>query len=238
MNLILFEKEEINQSIPGHDSRVKHIRRTLKFKEGDSFDAGIINGEIGAAKILSLDKQQMRVEFFPKKSKTEPFPVILIIGLTRPQIAKHIFRESASLGINKIWFYPTELGEKSYLESNFWEEQNYRSQLVKGAGQGVTSNLPEVKIFDSLSDFSAAIPIDYEKISLDNVRPINSITDYRFCKDKIAILLGSERGFTDQERDFLELQHFTLLKMGERVLRTDTACIAGITLVLSKLGYM
>lgn len=238
MNLILFEQEEIGQPIPGYDPRAKHIRRTLKYNEGDSFDAAIVNGEIGKAKIITLDKKELVIEFIPEKLKTEPFPLILIVGLTRPQIAKHIFRESASMGIEELWFYPTELGEKSYLESNFWEEKNYRPQLIKGAGQGVTSNLPDVKIFDSLQNVIEKIPEDFEKITLDNVRPKDSITHYSFQKDKIAILLGSERGLTDIERDYLESQEFTMLNMGERVLRTDTACIAGITLVLSKLGYM
>ena len=238
MNLILFEKDEINSLLPGYDPRVKHIRRTLKFKVGDSFEAGIVNGEIGKATITSLDKTQMVIEFLTESPKTEAFPVILIVGLTRPQIAKHIMRESASMGIEQLWFYPTELGEKSYLESDIWQESNYHNHLVKGAGQGFTSNLPDVRIFESLREVIDDLPIDYDKITLDNVRPENSITGYKFKKNKVAILLGSERGLTDKERDLLEKNNFALLKMGERVLRTDTACIAGISLVLSKLGKM
>ena len=120
------------------------------------------------------------------------------------------------MGIEKIWCYPTELGEKSYLESNFWDEETYRPQLVKGAGQGVTSNLPEVKIFSSLQSVVEAILPDYEKITLDNIRPENSITDYPFKQEKIALLLGSERGLTDKERDYLESEQFAMLKMGKK----------------------
>ena len=238
MNLILFEKEEFGSIIPGYDPRAKHIRRTLKFKVGDSFESGIINGEIGKATIKLLDKTQMIVEFIAEAPKTQSFPVILIVGLTRPQIAKHIMRESASMGIEQLWFYPTELGEKSYLESDLWQEEKYRSHLIKGAGQGFTSNLPNVRIFDSLQQVIIEFPKDYEKITLDNVRPKNSLTGFKFTKDKVAILLGSERGLTDKERDLLEENDFIMLKMGARVLRTDTACISGITLVLSKLGKM
>ena len=69
MNLILFEKDEIRQSLPGYDPRVKHIRRTLKYAEGDIFDAAIVNGEIGKAKILVLDKSQMVIDFTPRKNQ-------------------------------------------------------------------------------------------------------------------------------------------------------------------------
>ncbi|MBN2281596.1 MAG: RsmE family RNA methyltransferase [Candidatus Marinimicrobia bacterium] len=236
MNLVLFEADEIGATIPGQDPRAEHVRRTLRLKEEDTFAAGIINGPMGRARLQVLTKLEMIIEFIPEKPASLAFPLLLIVGLTRPQIAKHIFRESASMGIEKLWFYPTELGEKSYLDSDFWQEKNYRTQLIKGAGQGVTTHLPEVKISESLHRVLSEIPADFERIALDNIRPVRSITPYQFQKNKIALLLGSERGLTEGERDHLENSGFVLLKMGERVLRTDTACIAGMTLVLSKLG--
>ncbi len=238
MNLILFEREEIGVVIPGYDPRAKHIRRTLRLKEGDAFQAGIVNGQLGSAKILTQNKIELIIDFQPNKEKPTPYPVILIVGLTRPQIAKQIFRESASMGIEKLWFYPTELGEKSYLESDLWQEMNYRPQLIKGAGQGFTTNLPDVKIFKSLANMFSKLPETYERICLDNVRPESSLSNYVITKQKVSLLLGSERGFTDRERNRIEANAFSMVHMGERVLRTDTACIAGLTLVLSKLGKM
>lgn len=238
MNLILFEKHEIGKSISGYDPRAKHIRRTLKYCVGDIFESGIVNGESGKAKIIALDKNEIIIEFTPENVKTTAFPITLIVGLTRPQIAKHIFRESASMGIKNLWFYPAELGEKSYLASNIWKEVNYHTHLVKGAGQGFTTNLPEIIIFKSLSEVVSQIQSKVEKICLDNVKPKNSIANYTFTYQKVALLLGSERGLTDNERNYLESNCFTLLKMGTRVLRTDTACIASIAIVLSKLGLM
>lgn len=238
MNLILFEKEEIGTTIPGYDPRAKHLRRTLRFREGDQFRAGIVNGDIGAATIITLNKSEMVIDFRATRKKPTPYPVILTVGLTRPQIAKHIMRESASMGIEQLWFYPTELGEKSYLDSDFWQEKNYRTQLIKGAGQGVTSNLPKIKILSSINKIFADIPKDYDRICLDNVRAENFLSGYHISKQRVALLLGSERGFTENERNRIEAGGFSLVQMGERILRTDTACIAGLTLVLSKLGKM
>ncbi len=238
MNLILFEKEEIGSTLPGYDPRAKHLRRTLRFREGDQFQAGIVNGDIGIATIITLNKSELIIDFQAIRAKPTPYPVILAVGLTRPQIAKHIMRESASMGIEQLWFYPTELGEKSYLDSDYWQQKNYRTQLIKGAGQGATSNLPEVKILPSLKKVFADMPENYERICLDNVRPENFLSDYHISKQRVVLLLGSERGFTENERDRIEVERFSLVQMGERILRTDTACIAGLTLVLSKLGKM
>ncbi len=238
MNLILLSSDEIGNPIPGYDPRAKHIRRTLRLQEGDSIAAGIINGPIGKAKIISISKKKLILTFTAEHKKTTPYPVTLIVGLTRPQIAKHIMRESAAMGITALWFYPTQLGEKSYLSSNFWKAKNYLPQLIKGASQGVTTNLPDVTIFDSLATVFDQLPTRQAKIALDNNRPTNSIRSYSLQHKSVALLLGSERGLTDRELDMIEAHKFTLLKMGNRVLRTDTACIAGVTLVLSKLGYI
>jgi RsmE family RNA methyltransferase len=238
MNLILFDKHEINTTISGNDPRVKHIRRTLKYSSGDLFEAGIVNGSLGKAKILRIDKQGFEFDYLPHSETTTSYPVGLIVGLTRPQIAKHILRECASMGIETIKFYQTELGEKSYTDSNLWKENNYHNQLVKGAGQGFITNIPKIFFFDNLESVIKSIPVNNQIIALDNVKPESTLTKYNLNSNKVSLILGSERGLTDNERQILRTNHIAILKLGDRVLRTDTACVSGLTLVLSKLGLM
>jgi RsmE family RNA methyltransferase len=82
------------------------------------------------------------------------------------------------------------------------------------------------------------LPLNFDWIALDNGRAEKSLSNYCFKKANVGLVLGSERGLTNRERDLLEEKAISLLKMGERVLRTDTACIAGIAITLSKLRLM
>jgi RsmE family RNA methyltransferase len=50
--------------------------------------------------------------------------------------------------------------------------------------------------------------------------------------------VGSERGWSDRERDILEDAGFTRLSMGSRALRTETACIAAAVLAMEKIGAL
>ena len=53
MNIVLFEESEINLPLSIKDNRGKHITQILHKKEGEFFDAGIIGGKAGKAKITS-----------------------------------------------------------------------------------------------------------------------------------------------------------------------------------------
>ncbi|MBP7483295.1 MAG: RsmE family RNA methyltransferase, partial [Lacunisphaera sp.] len=56
---------------------------------------------------------------------------------------------------------------------------------------------------------------------------------------KSAVLaLGAERGWSAAERTLLRASGFTFTHLGERVLRTETACIAALTLLKAKLGWL
>ena len=53
----------------------------------------------------------------------------------------------------------------------------------------------------------------------------------------LAVLIGPEGGFSDEERQFLRAQPFvTPLPLGPRILRADTAAVAALALVQAALG--
>ncbi|MFO7781366.1 MAG: RsmE family RNA methyltransferase, partial [Spirochaetia bacterium] len=52
------------------------------------------------------------------------------------------------------------------------------------------------------------------------------------------IAVGSERGWADRERDVLRENGFQTVRLGERILRTETAAIAAVTVTLRELGIV
>ena len=81
-------------------------------------------------------------------------------------------------------------------------------------------------------------------IALDNVQSKISLTEFldKFDNNlsdyKIFAAIGSERGWTDKERNLLVQNGFTLCSMGTRVLRTETASTVSASIILSKLGVL
>lgn len=92
----------------------------------------------------------------------------------------------------------------------------------------------------------------YINAALDNVTPDESLSSYirrelAAAADKglfeeypfrIRAAIGSERGWTDNERSLFKQSGFTLCGMGERVLRTETAATTAAAIILNALGVL
>ena len=50
--------------------------------------------------------------------------------------------------------------------------------------------------------------------------------------------IGSERGWTDKERNLLEKYGYVRCGMGERIMRTETAATVSASIILNKMGFL
>ena len=254
MNLILFEADELKNdtriSLSPKDLRSVHIRKILRAKPGDKLEAGIINGKTGMALIEKTDKSGTDLVFTPGAPPAGLHPVSLLLGLSRPPTVKKVLKEATALGVNRFILCGTENGEKSYRKSSLLSDGNIRRVLIEGAQQACCTILPQVSIHYSLKQGTEAAEAVFEKtsaghlIALDNYEDEFSLTEYwSRQKDKagklpVILAVGSERGWTDGERQLLRNRGYTLCSMGKRVLRTETASVAGTALCLSGMGLI
>jgi 16S rRNA U1498 N3-methylase RsmE len=81
----------------------------------------------------------------------------------------------------------------------------------------------------------AAVPLH---IAADNVRPEGAISRMASTKRPVVLAIGSERGWSDRERDMFEEAGFLRLSLGSRALRTETACVAATVLAIEKIGEL
>jgi RsmE family RNA methyltransferase len=234
MNLILFEEQEITKELPVDDPRAVHIISVLRCGPGDNFDAGLVNGPRGKGVIRSLSPLSLTIDFiFPEHGIKETlYPVTVAAGLPRPQTARKMLREVTSLGVSALYFTGTEKGEASYRKSRLWTGGEVRKHLIAGAEQAFSTLLPEIRLFDTLDECLAELP-EGEKIALDNYEAVVSLADYTFTRSWSTLLIGPEKGWSPGERDLLREHGYILAGLGTRVLRSETAAVAGVTLVLA-----
>ena len=187
MNIVLFDSEEINRPLPVKDERASHIIKVLHKKSGESFDAGIINGSAGTAEILSIDDGFINFKFTPLSDGKPLYLLTLIVGFPRPIQLKRLFRDAAGLGVERIWLCGTELGEKSYMDSNIVERGAAFKALLDGTAQAKSTHIPELRLFASVGEMLSvlktevtagnAASVDGESaaenifVMLDNVKP-------------------------------------------------------------------
>ena len=249
MNIVLFSERD-NYFFPLNDERTRHICRILKKKEGDTFEAGIKGGRAGQARIISLDNAGLRFDFTPLTDGKPLFPLEMIVGFPRPIQLKRLFRDMAGLGVSRILLCGTETGEKSYMESKIVERGAAYEALKDGSIQAKSTHIPKLDIFASVKDCLASLK---EKnadrrisVCLDNVKAEMPLGEYMKnalgIRDASSIFvrsaIGSERGWTDTEREAFRAGGFTLCSMGDRVLRTETAATVSASIILEALGVL
>lgn len=256
MNLVLFEPSELAAPLPLADPRAQHILKVLRRAPGDTFVAGLVNGHLGTATLVSVDSASGSLVFkFAPTSEPPPLPPItLLVGLPRPQTARDLLRDATTLGVSRIHFIATERADPNYASSTLWTSGEWRRHLLAGAAQACDTRLPDVTWTHSLASAladtwrrghradsdSAPSPL---RLALDNYEAAISLSaalrpvppsSAPPASSGLVLALGPERGWGPADRAALRAAGFTLCSLGGRVLRLETAAIAALAVALFK----
>ncbi|MGL1892047.1 MAG: 16S rRNA (uracil(1498)-N(3))-methyltransferase [Spirochaetaceae bacterium] len=224
MNLILFKDDETLGFLDASDYRTIHINKIIKSCIGDTLDIGVIGGKKGKMTIKSISTKGIDFEYKLTADSPGLYPITLIIGTPRPPVAKRLLKDLSTSGVEKIIMCATDLGEKTYLTSKLWREEQYINYVIDGGIQGESTIIPEVDKFYSLKKAIDSIPDGYDRLAMDNISPDLTLSSYKPINDKVVICIGGERGFSDRERELLKDSGYSIFKIGDRILRTETAC--------------
>lgn len=239
VNLILFEPDETGRPLLRTDRRARHILDVLRREIGDTFDVGQIDGPRGKATLVTADDAALALSFAWETNLSAPEPIALIVGLPRPQTARDILRDATTLGVGALHFVRTEKGDAHYAQSTLWTSGEWRRHAIAGAEQAFATRLPEMTHGRSLAEAIATLPSAATRLALDNYEAPTPLSLCNVIRDKpVALALGGERGWSAAERAALRAHGFTLVHLGARVLRTETACTVAIAIVRAQLGLM
>ncbi len=235
MNIVLLESVSSSGIIPSSDRRAEHIIKVLRLSAGDSFILGELNGHLGTATVTHIENGAVHYTYVKEKVAMPLHPVTLLVGQVRPISMKRILREATMLGVREVIITRADLAEKSYESAKIYTERLYEEYLLDGAMIAGDVSIPEVRIVTALNKIDFAL-YDH-RLLLDNV--IDS-TPLSHCsiEGSAIVAIGPERGFSDAERKFLLSRSFTPHSIGDRILRTETACPVAISIVLSRMGLL
>jgi len=233
VNLVLITADEAESGLPPDDARSRHLRETVGLAVGGTFHVGVENGLRGIATIETLTPH-LTFTVGWEKSLQARLPLTVLVGLPRPQTAKKVLHDLASLGAEKIIFFESEKGDPGYLTSSLWKEGEWREHVLKGTEQACSTLVPEVTRFGSLAEVLIGLDANTWKLALDPYE--GTSTPEISSPAKAAVLaIGPERGFSNSERAALNASGFTFAHLGDRILRVEAAALVGGALMLAQL---
>ena len=237
MNIILIDIKEIGKDgcVVLQDRRSDHIIKVLHGKCGDRVRIGILNGPLGSGLIVEISSGKKTGRVVLKTtvvgSAPEPPMIDLILALPRPIMLKKILTQATSMGVGRIFLINARRVEKSFFKASLLADANYRSYLLHGLEQAVATTIPEVSIHNRfrpfVEDFLPGIIDDYSYsiVAHPEATPMTHIKR-NAIKGRVLLAVGPEGGWLEFEVDKFREQGFVAVKLGERILRVDTAVVS------------
>ena len=237
MNIFLLREKVSYLELPVKGDNACHILTVLKAGVGDVIDVGVQNGPKGKATLQEITKIHLKLSL--KWNDPHPcdlYPVSLVVGMARPQTCRKILGQASAMGVSRIDFFMSEKSELSYRNSRLWSTNEWEEKIYKGIEQAFSTFLPKCKIWANMNDCIADQPSDSKALALDNYESSCTLNHLQFEESSpyYTIAIGSERGWSNSERELLRNQAFTVVSLGPRVLRQETAVVVALGQVLSK----
>lgn len=219
-----------------------HIALSLRMKQGERLTLCDGKGLEAEGEISSVCKESVEISVLERKaSAAEPkTEVILYQALPKFDKLEYIVQKSVELGVSKIVPVLTSRcvsrPDEKTMEKKRERLQKIADEAAKQSGRG---RLPEV---GELLSFKSAVS-EMEKADLpifffEHGTEALSTHMQKFSGGKIAVMIGSEGGFSEEEAAFAAEKGLFTATLGPRILRCETAPVAAIAAIMYAAGEM
>ncbi|MBE7022598.1 MAG: 16S rRNA (uracil(1498)-N(3))-methyltransferase [Ruminococcaceae bacterium] len=243
MSKFFIEKSQLKNHcahLTGQD--VTHITRVLRLKPGDELLLCDGEGMDYQARILSFDKATLTAEILAEHpSETEPnVKVTLYQGLPKQGKMEWIIEKCTEMGVTTI--VPVQMTrsvvklDSAQAAKKLERWQKTAREAAKQCGRGqIPQIMPPVDLEtltkEELPEF---LLLPYEE---ERTTPVKEAL--RGAKAETAgIFIGPEGGFTPEEAAYLVSLGARSVSLGRRILRTETAGLAALALLLYEFDEM
>lgn len=212
------------------EAQSHYLGKVLRMQAGR--ELVLFNGEGGefAAQITEVHKKSVIVQVgdFTADNRESPLQLELAIGVSRGERMDWVLQKATELGVTKITPLMTERtevklgGERADKKVDHWQQI-----LVSTCEQCQRNLLPvlsePMKLEDWLAQCDAQLKFVLHHRDSKGLPQEQKPTS-------VALLIGPEGGLSEEEIELARAQGFAPLTLGPRVLRTETAPLAAISL--------
>jgi len=214
-------------------SAAGHLARVLRLRPGAAVT--LFNGQGGehAASIAQVHGNKVTIAVGEHQAieRESPFPLTLAQGVSRGERMDLVVQKATELGVSRLVPVLTERSvvrldeEQSDRKSSHW-----RAIAIAACEQCGRNRLPEVRLPAPLREFLRQPPGDSVRLLL-SPEAERRIEDVARPAGGATVLIGPEGGLSEEEQALAESAGYTAVNLGPRVLRTETAAIAALTLL-------
>lgn len=226
--------------IEGGDAR--HIALSLRMKQGEELILCDGKGTEAVCAVASLCPESVVLDVKERRaSETEPKTrVTLYQALPKADKMEYIVQKAVELGVYRIVPVLTSRCISRPDEKTAAKKRErlckIAAEAAKQSGRGIIPEVDGVLTFkNAVKEMSTAgLPIFFfEHASL----PLRKYME-KYTGGDIAVMVGAEGGFSDEEAAFAEENGLLPASLGPRILRCETAPVAALAAIMYAAGEM
>jgi 16S rRNA (uracil1498-N3)-methyltransferase len=215
-----------------------HITRVLRLRPGEPLTLFDGRGGEHAATIEEFRKGAVIVTVGERSAagRESPLPLTLAQGISRGERMDWVVQKATELGVSRIVPVSTERTVVR-LEARQSERKRAHWQAIAVAAceQSGRNVIPEIAAPLVLQDFLRAADARAARLLLSPAGTLG-VDDLQRPAGEVIVLIGPEGGLAESEQRAALAAGFTAVRMGPRVLRTETAAVAALTLLQHRFG--
>lgn len=219
----------VNQRFALPEATSNHLVRVLRLEVGDTCVLFNGDGHDYPARVLSVLKRSAEVEVIDRVevSNESPLRITLVQGIARGEKMDLILQKATELGVAVIAPVVTDRTEvKLDAERSDKKMNHWRGVTAAACEQCGRARLPVILEPQALDRFAAG-DRSTRRFVLDPMAGI-SIPQTALREPDLSLAIGPEGGFSERDLAILKVAGYEGLKLGPRILRTETAGMAAI----------
>ena len=229
----------IGKRLTVEGSAANHIMRVLRLRSGDALTVFDGSGAEFGARIEEFRKDAVIVSVDEHRTvdRESPLSLTLAQGISRGERMDWIIQKATELGATRIVPVLTKRSVVRLDDKQAKRKlQHWRAITIAACEQCGRNRLPDLV---TPVDFFDVLP---ETFTPNSTRILLSpyaeqrIDDLRELQGGVTVLIGPEGGLDEVEQETAIAAGFKSVRMGPRVLRTETAAIAALTILQRYFG--
>ncbi len=187
---------------------------------GGEYDATMISA--GRREVTVAVGEHRAVE------RESPLAITVAQGISRGERMDHVVQKTTELGAAAIVPLLCERGvvrlddKRAAARLEHW--QRVAASACRQCGR---NRLPQVAPITALEDWLAAPPAGLRLVLTPDAA--DGLTGLARPATPVTLLVGPEGGLTDRETEAAQAAGFQAVALGPRIMRTETAAVAGVT---------
>lgn len=223
---------------------LRHLRTSLRVRPGEELRLTEDHVRRHRARVTSVTAEQLTASVLDTAQRPAGTAPAVILGqaLLKHDQMDWVIQKATELGVALVMPLITSRGvvrpDAARIKA---QRERWNKIAFEAAQQAERWDIPEVMEPQAWSDWVVALPSAATRLLLHERRrsvPLSDIPLSEAVGGPFVLAIGPEGGWTEDETYAADQAGFRSVSLGERILRAETAALAGLTLLQGRLGQL